>query len=118
MKKFIVFGMLVLQASVFHVFADSVLMSDEIRLCNDENMQIKLNKDFTYEISESGSVLFDGQWEWTVENQSIVFIYQSDGNTMYMQAEITDKIITRDESRIIIIELVFQEKTYRDSNCN
>ncbi len=47
------------------------------------------------------SILFDGQWEWIEENQSINFIYQSDGNTMEMQAEITDKIVTRDEGRLI-----------------
>ena len=113
MRKLVFTSMLMLQAFVFPVSAESVLMSDEVNLC-DGSVQIKLTKDFTYEISEFGSVLFDGQWEWIVENQSINFIYQSDGNTMEMQAEVTNKIVTRDESRIKIIELEFQDNRYNE----
>lgn len=110
--------MLVLQALVFPVFADSILMSNEMNLCNENAEILTLYKDFTYAIKDQyGTILFDGQWEWIEENQSIKFIYESEGNIMEMQAEITDKILSRDESRIKITELELFGDTYKADVC-
>ena len=110
--------MLILQALMFSVFADSVLMSNEMNLCNENTEIITLYKDFNYVIKDQyGTILFDGQWEWIDENQSIKLIYESDGNIMEMQAEIIEKILSRDESRIKITGLELLGDTYKADFC-
>ena len=118
--------LLVLQGFMFHGFAYDYQLATNTRLCGGESEDLKLKKDFTYELWQNDMLLYKGEryfedGEWN----SIIMKYDLEDGEEPVLMRLTvlrgkprEINQTTGKQYVYIFAVDFQDVEYDTTNCN
>jgi hypothetical protein len=130
MKKMMVLCLLVLSAFMYQAFAYDYQLAKNTRLCGGESEDLKLKKDYTYEIWQNDILLYKGEWyfengEW----DSIILTYEieddfdNENEVIQMRLKVNrgkprEINQTTGKQYVYVFAVEFQDVEYDTTNCN